>query len=215
MAELSILAQITECVVKGESEEKVKDLTQKAVAQGHQVKDIIDGGLLAGLNKIGEMWKEGEAFIPEVLLSAQVMGVGMEVIREQITKDGIKPIGKIVIGTVRGDVHSIGKSLVSMLMGSAGFEVHDLGIDVSPEKFVEAVREQKPDLLGMSALLTTTMPGIADTIIALREADLKVLTMVGGAPVTQDYADSVGADGYAPDAISAVAKAKNLLGVKA
>lgn len=215
MAESSILGEISKCVVKGESEEKVRELTQKAVDQGYQVREIMDGGLLAGLTIIGDMWREGEAFIPEVLLAAQVMDAGMEVIRDLIMKDGIKPIGKVVIGTVRGDVHSIGKSLVSMLMASSGFEVTDLGIDVPPEKFIEAVREQNPEILGMSALLTTTMPGIADTIKAIKEANLKVVTMVGGAPVTQEYADSVGADGYAPDAISAVAKAKELLGVKA
>jgi 5-methyltetrahydrofolate--homocysteine methyltransferase len=215
MAESSILGEISECVVKGESEERVKELTQKAVDQGYQVREIVDGGLLAGLTTIGDMWREGEAFIPEVLLAAQVVDAGMEVIRDLIMKDGIKPIGKVVIGTVQGDVHSIGKSLVSMLMASSGFEVNDLGIDVPPEKFIEAVREQKPEIVGMSALLTTTMPGIADTIKALKEANLEVITMVGGAPVTQEYADSVGADGYAPDAISAIAKAKELLGVKA
>lgn len=218
MAESSILREISECVIKGElegAEEKVKELTQKAVDQGYQAREIIDGGLLAGLTTIGDMWTEGEAFIPEVILAAQVMHAGMEVIRDLIVKDDVKPIGKVVIGTVQGDVHSIGKSLVSMMMGSSGFEVHDLGVNVSPEKFVQTVREQKADILGMSALLTTTMPGIADTIEAIKEANLKVTIMIGGAPVTQEYADSIGADGYAPDAISAVSKAKELLGVKA
>jgi len=184
------------------------------VKEGYPVRDIIDKGLLLGLEVIGERWKKGDAFIPEVLLSAKVMGAGMYVIRDSIVKSGIKPIGKVVIGTVRGDVHNIGKSLVAMLLGSAGFEVHDLGVDVAPDKFVKAVKEQKPDLLGMSALLTTTMPGIADTVKALKKEGLKVITLVGGAPVTQEYATSIGADGYAPDAISAVAKAKELLGVK-
>jgi len=214
MAKDSVLKEIADTVVKGESEEKAKELTQKAVKDGYPVRDIIDKGLLLGLEVIGERWKKGDAFIPEVLLSAKVMGAGMDVIRDVIVKSGIKPIGKVVIGTVKGDVHSIGKSLVAMLLGSVGFEVHDLGVDVAPEKFVKAVKEQKSDLLGMSALLTTTMPAMADTIKALKKEGLKVTTMVGGAPVTPEYAASIGADGYAPDAISAVSKAKELLGIK-
>lgn len=214
MAKDSILKEILDVVAKGESEEKVKELTQRAVKEGHPVRDIIDKGLLAGLQVIGKKWTSGEAFIPEVLLSAKVMGAGMDVIRDAIVKSGIKPIGKVVIGTVKGDVHNIGKSLVAMLLGSTGFEVLDLGVDVAPDKFVKAVKEQKPDLLGMSALLTTTMPAMAATIKALKKDGLKVTTMVGGAPVTQEYASSIGADGYAPDAISAVAKAKELLGIK-
>jgi 5-methyltetrahydrofolate--homocysteine methyltransferase len=214
MAKDSILKEISDVVAKGESEEKVKELTRKAVKEGHPVKDIIDKGLLAGLQIIGKKWTSGEAFIPEVLLSAKVMGAGMDVIRDAIVKSGIKPIGKVVIGTVKGDVHNIGKSLVAMLLGSAGFEVLDLGVDVAPDKFVKAVKEQKPDLLGMSALLTTTMPAMADTVKALKKEGLKVTTIVGGAPVTPEYAASIGVDGYAPDAISAVAKAKELLGIK-
>jgi 5-methyltetrahydrofolate--homocysteine methyltransferase len=214
MARDSVLKEIAETVTKGESEVKVRELTQRAVKEGYPVRDIIDKGLLLGLEVIGERWKKGDAFIPEVLLSAKVMGAGMDVIRDAIVESGIKPIGKVVIGTVRGDVHNIGKSLVAMLLGSAGFEVHDLGVDVAPEKFVKAVKEQKADLLGMSALLTTTMPGIADTVKALKKEGLKVITLIGGAPVTQEYATSIGVDGYAPDAISAVAKAKELLGIK-
>lgn len=214
MAKDSVLKEIAEIVTKGESEVKVRELTQRAVKEGYQVRDIIDKGLLLGLEVIGERWKKGDAFIPEVLLSAKVMGAGMDVIRDSIVKSGIKPVGKVVIGTVRGDVHNIGKSLVAMLLGSAGFEVHDLGVDVAPEKFVKAVKEQKADLLGMSALLTTTMPGIADTVKAIKKEGLQVTTLIGGAPVTQEYATSIGADGYAPDAISAVAKAKELLGIK-
>jgi len=211
----SILEQIAESVVKAEADEKVRELTQKAVDEGRGAKEIIDGGLLLGLNRIGEMWGRGEAFIPEVILSAQAMAAGMEVIRDLIVESGIKPIGKVVIGTVKGDVHDIGKSLVAMMLRSSGFEVVDLGVDVAPEKFVEAVKEHKPDLLGMSALLTTTMPGIEDTIKAVKQDGLHVLTLIGGAPVTQRYADEVGADGYAPDAALAVAKAMSLMGVKA
>lgn len=215
MATDSILDQISESVVKAESDDEVRELTQRAVNEGYRAKEIIDNGLLLGLNRIGEMWGRGEAFIPEVILSAQVMAAGMEVIRDLIVESGIKPVGKVVIGTVKGDVHDIGKSLVAMMLRSSGFEVVDLGVDVALETFVEAVNEHKPDLLGMSALLTTTMPGIEATIKAVKQDGLQVITLVGGAPVTQEYADSVGADGYAPDAALAVAKAKQLMGITA
>ena len=211
---MSVLEDIAEAVEKGELEAKIKELTQRAVDEGYQVKEIIDDGLVAGINVIGGKWKTGEAFIPEVLLSAEVMRAGMDVLRELIAKSGIEPTGKVVIGTVKGDVHSIGKSLVAMLMEAVGFEVYDLGVDVTPEKFVEAVKAQKPGLLGMSALLTTTMPAMLDTIKAIKKEGLKVKTIIGGARTTQEYADSIGADGYAADAISAVDKAKELLGIK-
>ena len=211
---MSVLEDIAEAVEKGELEAKIKELTQRAVDEGYQVKEIIDDGLVAGINVIGGKWKTGEAFIPEVLLSAEVMRAGMDVLRELIAKSGIEPTGKVVIGTVKGDVHNIGKSLVAMLMEAVGFEVYDLGVDVTPEKFVEAVKAQKPGLLGMSALLTTTMPAMLDTIKAIKKEGLKVKTIIGGARTTQEYADSIGADGYAADAISAVDKAKELLGIK-
>jgi len=209
----SVLDEISDAVVKAESEAKVKELTQKAVDEGYPVKEILDNGLVKGVNVIGQMWKEGEAFIPEVLVSAKVMRAGMEVVKELMVKSGIKPIGKIVIGTVKGDVHSIGKSLVAMMMENVGFEVHDLGVDVPAEKFIEAVKAEEADLLAMSALLTTTMPVMADTIKAANTEGLKIVTMIGGAPTTQEYADSIGASGYAVDAQSAVDKAKALLGV--
>ncbi len=211
--ELGLLEEISEAVVKAESEAKVKELTQRAVDEGYPVKEILDNGLVKGMNVIGQMWKEGEAFIPEVLASSVMTRAGTEVIKELIAKSGIKPIGKVVIGTVRGDVHSIGKSLVAMMMENAGFEVHDLGVDIAPEKFVEAVQTQEADLLAMSALLTTTLPAMADTLQAINTAGLKVTTMIGGAPTSQEYADSIGADGYAGDAQSAVDRAKALLEV--
>jgi 5-methyltetrahydrofolate--homocysteine methyltransferase len=210
---VSVLEEILEAVVKAESEAKVKELTQKAVDEGYPVREILDNGLVKGINVIGQMWKEGEAFIPEVLISAKVMRAGTEVIKELMAKSGIKPIGKVVIGTVKGDVHSIGKSLVAMMMENVGFEVHDLGVDITPEKFVEAVKTQKADLLAMSALLTTTMRAMADTIQAVNSEELKITTIIGGAPTSQEYADSIGADGYAADAQSAVDKAKVLLGM--
>ena len=209
----SVLEEISDAVVKAESEAKVKELTQRAVDEGYPVKEILDNGLVKGVNVIGQMWKDGEAFIPEVLVSAKVMRAGTEVIKELMAKSGIKPIGKVVIGTVKGDVHSIGKSLVAMMMENVGFEVYDLGVDIAPESFVEAVKAQEADLLAMSALLTTTMPAMAETIQAVNTEGLKVTTMIGGAPTTQEYADSIGADGYAVDAQSAVDKAKALLGV--
>jgi len=209
----SVLEEIREAVVKAESEARVIELTQKALDEGHPVKEILDNGLVKGINVIGQMWKEGEAFIPEVLISAKVMRAGTEILKKLMAKSGIKPIGKVVIGTVKGDVHSIGKSLVAMMMENVGFEVHELGVDVAPEKFVEVIKTQQADLLAMSALLTTTMPAMADTIQAVNSAGLKVTTMIGGAPTTQEFADSIGADGYATDAQSAVDKAKALLGI--
>jgi len=161
MKTFSVLEEISEAVVKGESETKVKELTQRAVDEGYQVREILDNGFIMSLNVIGEQWKKGEALISEVLRAAERMHAGMDVIRKLIIKSGIKPIGKVVIGTVEGDVHSVGKSLVAMILGSFGFEVHDIGVDVSPEKFLEIVKSQKPDLLAMSALLTITMPAMA------------------------------------------------------
>lgn len=210
---MSTLEDISEAVAKGEPGARVKELTQRAVDEGYQVKEILDNGLVRGINVLGEKWERGEAFIPEVLLSAEVMRAGMDVIRGLIVKSGIQPIGRVVIGTVQDDVHSIGKSLVAMMLESVGFEVHDLGVDVAPEKFIQALKAEKLDLLAMSALLTTTMPKMATTIEHLKKEGLEVMIIVGGGPVTQEYADSIGADGYAPDVISGVRKAKELLRV--
>lgn len=210
----SVLEDIRNAVIKGEPEAEVKRLTQRAIDDGYEVKEILDNGLVAGIDEIGRMWKEGQAFIPEVLLSSKVMHAGMDVIKHLLVRSGTKPTGKVVIGTVKGDAHEIGKSLVSMMMEAFGFEVHDLGVDVAPEKFVEAANAQKADIVAMSALLTTMMPQMGITVKAIKEAGLKVTTIVGGAPVTQEYADSIGADGYAPDAISAVDKAKELVGLE-
>ena len=160
----SVLDEISDAVVKAESEAKVKELTQKAVDEGYPVKEILDNGLVKGVNVIGQMWKEGEAFIPEVLVSAKVMRAGMEVVKELMVKSGIKPIGKIVIGTVKGDVHSIGKSLVAMMMENVGFEVHDLGVDVDSQRFIEATKTHEADMVCMSALLTTTIPEMKNIV---------------------------------------------------
>ncbi|HID96250.1 MAG TPA: cobalamin-binding protein, partial [Candidatus Latescibacteria bacterium] len=154
-------------------------------------------------------------YVPEVLIAARAMKAGMEILKPLLAETGAKPVATFAIGTVKGDLHDIGKNLVSMMMEGAGFNVVDLGIDVDPQKFVDTVKEQQIDVLGMSALLTTTMPSMKTTIEALKSAGLrdKVKTMIGGAPVTENYADEIGADGYAPDAASAVDKAKELLGI--
>ncbi|HDN84570.1 MAG TPA: cobalamin-binding protein, partial [Candidatus Aerophobetes bacterium] len=163
---------------------------------------------------VGDKFKKNEFYVPEVLIAARAMKAGMEIIRPLLTKKGVKGAGKIILGTVRGDLHDIGKNLVGMMLEGAGFEIIDLGVDVPPEKFVEAAREKGADIIGLSALLTTTMPGMKDVIEAIKSSDLKgkLKVMIGGAPVTQDYADEIGADGYAPDAASAVDKAKQLIG---
>ena len=207
------LKEIAENLIQGKAD-KVKELTQRSVDEGQDVSKILNEGLLAGMSVVGDKFKKNEFYVPEVLIAARAMKAGMEIIRPLLTKKGVKGAGKIILGTVRGDLHDIGKNLVGMMLEGAGFEITDLGVDVSPEKFVEAAREKGADIIGLSALLTTTMPGMKDVIEAIKSSDLKgkVKVMIGGAPVTQDYADEIGADGYAPDAASAVDKAKQLIG---
>jgi|TARA_Y100000031_G_C8222521_1_gene386665 5-methyltetrahydrofolate--homocysteine methyltransferase len=191
----------------------VKELTQKAIKEGIDLQEILNSGLLAGMNVVGARFKDGELFIPEVLVCGQALKAGMDVLKPIIVKSGLEPLAKFVIGTVKGDLHDIGKSLVSMMLQGAGFEVVDLGIDVPKEKFVAVVRQEKPQVLGISSLLTSTIPEMRQVIEILEEEGLRgqVKVMVGGAPVTDSYAAQIGADGYAPDAISAVVKAKELL----
>ncbi len=211
---MDLLQEIAHYLIIGKHKE-VETLTQKALEEGMDVMTVLNEGLIAGMSVVGDKFRKGEYFVPEVLLSARAMKAGMAVLRPLLTETGAKPIGKVVLGTVRGDLHDIGKNLVGMMMEGAGFQVIDLGVQVKPEKFVQAVIEHQPQIVGMSALLTTTMPAMADTIKAFLEAGIRdrVIVMVGGAPVTQEYADEIGADGYAPDAASAVEKAKELLGV--
>jgi 5-methyltetrahydrofolate--homocysteine methyltransferase len=177
--------------------------------------EILDEGLIKGMDVVGEKFKNGEFFIPEVLLAARVMHAGMDILKPALVSSGVEPVGKVVLGTVKGDLHDIGKNLVAMMLEGAGFEVIDLGIDVPPEKFVEAVRNDGACIRAMSALLTTTMTAMKTTLEALQEAGIRddVMAMIGGAPVTQDYADEIGADGYARDAASAIDKAKKLMGI--
>ena len=171
-------------------------------------KDILDKGLIAGMDVIGGRFKRNEVYIPEVLIAARAMKTAMEVLEPELVKAGVKPIGKFMIGTVQGDLHDIGKNLVAMMMKGAGFEVVDLGVDISPEKFVEQAKATGIKLIGMSALLTTTMPAMEKTIKAFKDAGIDAKIMIGGAPVTQGYADKIGADGYAADAATAVDVAK-------
>lgn len=207
------LKEIAENVIKGQAQ-KVKELVQKALDEKVHVKSILEEGLIAGMNVVGAKFKNNEFYVPEVLIAARAMKTGMELLKPLLANAGVKPMATIVVATVKGDLHDIGKNLVSMMMEGAGFKVVDLGIDASPEKFVSTAKENNADLIGMSALLTTTMTSMKTTIDALKQAGVKTKTMIGGAPVTQNYADEIGADGYAPDAASAVDKAKELMGIK-
>ena len=186
---------------------------QAALDAGVAPGEILNKGCIAAMGEVGRLFEEGEVFVPEMLIAARAMQAAMNILKPYLTEGEIVSAGKIVIGTVAGDLHDIGKNLVGMMMEGAGFEIVDLGSDVKPETFIEAIREHKPDLIGMSALLTTTMPSMATTIEALTEAGLRdqVKVLVGGAPVTQKFADEIGADGFAPDASSAARKAKELL----
>jgi 5-methyltetrahydrofolate--homocysteine methyltransferase len=207
MADLKALA---DAVINGD-QNKALEITKAAIEEGTAAKDILDNGLIAGMDIVGARFKKNEVYIPEVLISARAMKMAMEVLEPELVKAGVEPVGKLLIGTVQGDLHDIGKNLVAMMLKGAGFEVIDLGVDVGPEKFVEQAKAANAQLIGMSALLTTTMPGMEKTIKAVKDADIGVKVMIGGAPVTQDYADRIGADGYAPDAASAVDTAKSLV----
>jgi 5-methyltetrahydrofolate--homocysteine methyltransferase len=192
---------------------KVKEMVQAAVDEGVEPTDILNSALIVGMGEIGVLFKNNEVYVPEVLIAARAMKAGLGILKPLLIEKDVKPVGKVVVGTVKGDLHDIGKNLVAMMLEGAGFQVIDLGIDVSPEKFLEAVRDNHADCIAMSALLTTTMPGMKDTIEAFKAAGLRdqVRIMIGGAPVTQNFADEVGADGYAPDAASAADLAKELI----
>ncbi len=206
-------AQLSEAILTGNLA-GIKKLTQAAVASGSAPQQVLDQGLLPGMDEVGQRFKVGAMFIPEVLLSAKTMAAAMEVLRPLLTAGYSGGRGTVVIGTVQGDLHNIGKNLVAMLLEGAGFTVIDLGIDVKPQAFLEAVKQHKPKILGMSALLTTTMPRMSETIRSLAEAGIRsqVKVIVGGAPVTEDFVAKIGADGYAANAASAVDVAKALAG---
>lgn len=205
------LQQIADNVISGKANE-TKELVQAAVDEGTPVADILNKGLVAGMAVVGKKFKANEFYVPEVLIAARAMKFGMEIIEPKLKEGGVEPVGSIVIGTVKGDLHDIGKNLVGMMLQGAGFNVVDVGIDVEPEKFVQTVQEQGCNLVGLSALLTTTMPQMKSVIDALKEAGLETKVIIGGAPVTEDYAQEIGADGYAADAASAVDVAKEVVG---
>jgi 5-methyltetrahydrofolate--homocysteine methyltransferase len=207
-----ILEKMTIALIAG-NEAEVKSLTQEALGNGIGAKEILDSGLLAGMDVVGKRFKAGDMFIPEVLLCARCMHGAMDILNPLLSDADSKGAGKVVIGTVEGDLHDIGKNLVAMMMQGSGFKVIDLGVNLKPQAFVDAVKEHKPDIIGMSALLTTTMPKMEETIRALEEAGLrdKVKIMAGGAPVTQDFVDKIGADAYGANAAAASDKAKELL----
>jgi len=207
MADLKALA---DAVIKGDQSTAV-EITKSALEEGTAAKNVLERGLIAGMDVVGARFKNNEIYIPEVLIAARAMKMAMEILEPELIKAGVEPVGRFLIATVQGDLHDIGKNLVAMMLKGAGFKVIDLGVDVGPEKFVEQVKAKGVQLVGMSALLTTTMPGMEKTIKALKEAGVSAKIMIGGAPVTQGYADKIGADGYAADAASAVDMAKSLV----
>jgi 5-methyltetrahydrofolate--homocysteine methyltransferase len=207
-----ILEQISTAVIEGNLDEIV-DLTEDALDEGLSAQEILDNGLMAGMDYVGVEFKAGNMFVPEVLRSARTMQSSMDILKPLLAEAGAKMVGKVLLGTVKGDLHDIGKNLVGMMCEGAGFEVNDLGKDVAPEAFVDAIKEYEPDVVGMSALLTTTMRSMEHTVKALEEAGLrdKVKIMIGGAPVTQAFSDQIGADGYASNAASAADLAKSFV----
>jgi 5-methyltetrahydrofolate--homocysteine methyltransferase len=207
-----LLEQIGEQLYEGD-DEAVAELTQKALDQGMTPKEVLQSGLLKGMDEVGRDFRDGDLFVPEVLIAARAMHAGMAILRPLLADSDVPSSGKIVLGTVKGDLHDIGKNLVGMMLEGGGFEIIDLGIDVPAERFVETVAAEQPDLIGMSALLTTTMPSMQQTIAALDEAGLRdgVKILIGGAPVTRSFAEEIGADGYAADAASAVDLARELV----
>lgn len=208
------LNDLSQSVING-SIDQVKDQVNQLISSGMDPIEIINQGLIAGMNVVGARFKVGDMFVPEVLMSAKSMSSGLELVKPLIAEKDLQSQGKVLLGTVKGDLHDIGKNLVAMMMESGGLEVINLGIDVPPEKFVDAVREYDPQIVAMSALLTTTMPGMRETIELLEEEGLRdqVKIIVGGAPVSKEFASSIGADGYAPDAASATDLCKELIGI--
>jgi 5-methyltetrahydrofolate--homocysteine methyltransferase len=207
-----ILKEISTAVIEGKLGD-MQDLTDDALDEGLSAEEILNKGLMPGMDYVGVEFKAGNMFVPEVLRSAKAMQTSMDTLRPLLAQAGVKTVGKVLLGTVKGDLHDIGKNLVGMMCEGAGFEVKDIGKDVAPEQFVDAVKEFGPDVVGMSALLTTTMRSMESTIKVLEEAGLrdKVKIIIGGAPVTQTFAEQIGADGYASNAASAADLAKKLV----
>ena len=210
MADFSLLAK---AIDEGDRDKTI-ELTKAALDDGASPQDIISQGLQTGMAAVGEKFSNGEYFLPDMLMAARAMKAALEVLKPALAQTGMPTIGRVVIGTVEGDMHDIGKNVVATFLSGNGFEVHDLGLNVPVQQFLDEVRAKKPDILGMSALLTTTMPVMGKVIKALEEAGLRssVKVIVGGAPVTQDFANYIGADGYAHDGGRAVPVCKQLLG---
>ena len=209
---MDLLQEISNELQVGNFKE-VHRLTQEALDAGISASEILRGGLIAGMDIVGDKFKKDELFIPEVLVAAKAMHAGMEILRPKLVETGAVLTGKVILGTVKGDLHDIGKNLVRMMMEGGGFQVIDLGIDIASERFIEEVKSRQPDILGLSALLTTTMSRMKEVIQLLITAGIRneVKVMVGGAPLTDKFAKEIGADGYAPDAVSAVQVAKSLI----
>lgn len=209
---MDVVTQIRTNVIEGNAPTTL-ELVKQALTNGIPAEQILNEGLIAAMAHVGKLFEEGEYYVPEMLIAARAMKGGLELLRPALAAAKVQAIGKIVIGTVQGDLHDIGKNLVAMMMEGAGFEVIDLGVDVTPEKFVEAINAHQPQLVGCSALLTTTMPKMKATINAIERAGIRsrVKVLVGGAPVTARYASEIGADAYAPDASAAASIAKSLL----
>ncbi len=209
----SLIQEIRQAVIEGQGKAVVPKVEQ-ALAEGIAPEAILNDGLISAMAEVGRLFENGEYFVPEMLIAARAMKSALEIIKPLLVDSGVEPLGRVAIGTVKGDLHDIGKSLVAMMLEGAGFEIVDLGVDVGPEQYIEAVRNGA-QIVAMSALLTTTMPNMKTTIEALTESGLRdrAAVLIGGAPVTQAYADEIGADGYAADASAAVRQAKQLLGV--
>lgn len=209
-----LLDKISETLIKGKAPE-VKELVQQALDQGMGPGDVLNKGLVKGMSIIGERFKNNEVYVPEVLIAARAMNSGMEILKPKLIESGVEPKATVCVGTVKGDLHDIGKNLVCMMLEGAGYNVVDLGVNVESAKFVEGAKESGAKLVGMSALLTTTMGAMKEAVDAIKDAGLEggVKVMIGGAPVTQSFADEIGADGYGADAATAVDVANQLLGL--
>ena len=210
-----LMQEMAYALITGDQHE-VDRMTKQALDEGYSANTILDDGLIAGMAVVGIKFRDNIIFVPEVLVAARAMKAGMAHVEPILSASGVEPIGTVIMGTVKGDLHDIGKNLCIMMLRGSGFVVHDLGVDTKPEEFIDAVTEHDARVLGMSALLTTTMPNMGKTIDAIEEAGLRdqVRIMVGGAPVTQEFADDMGADGYGKDAIACVEMAKQLVGVQ-
>ncbi len=206
-------SELQKCVITGKKLE-VAETTSQFLDSGKTAKEILDGGLIPAMAIVGQKFEAGEFFIPEMLLAARALNAGLDILKPLLEESDVKPLAKVVIGTVKGDIHDIGKNLVGIMLRGSGFEVIDAGVDVSPAKFVELANESGADVVGLSALLTTTMPAMKDTIDEFESMGLrsKVKIMIGGAPVTEDYAKTIGADGFGRNAANAVGLAKSLVG---